>query len=95
MNLLASTKAVLARFTRVMEFCHDCGVTVEQVWTAPDVLWKRFSPDQGPRCIRCFDKRAQKAGVLLRWRPENTNPAKMTPPRYDDVYFDGLDRMEQ
>jgi len=68
-SLPAICKSLLARFLPVVEFCHDCGARVDQVWTADDDLWAVISPDAGPRCISCFDARAQAAGIFLRWKP--------------------------
>lgn len=68
---LARLKAWAARHMLVLEFCHDCGRHVVQIWTAADPLWARFTePRQYPLCIGCFDRRAQREGVLLRWVPQ-------------------------
>jgi hypothetical protein len=70
-SLLAFVKAGLARINTVVEFCHDCGVRQPIVWSAPDGLWLRLvGRSGGVLCPACFDRRAQQAGLLLRWRPE-------------------------
>ena len=71
MNLVARIKSLLARVTCVIEFCHDCGKRQPVVWTADDAVWAEFArPDNQPLCPDCFDKRADRAGVLLRWVPQ-------------------------
>ena len=70
MSLLARLKAVVAQFRIVFEFCHECGRKVEVVWTADDLLWEQLcGQSQVPLCVRCFDRRAERAELFLRWRP--------------------------
>ena len=70
MILIARLKSFVARFLLIREFCHDCGRKVEVVWTADDLLWEGLCGEsQASLCIRCFDRRAWRAGMLLRWRP--------------------------
>lgn len=62
---------------RLIEYCQDCGIHMPLVWWSPDDLWTRFTGHQpspgdnmpGALCPRCFDARATRAGVLLRWYP--------------------------
>lgn len=70
MNFFARVKSLAAKVMLVIEFCHDCGRRVDQVWTADDALWARLlGDDPGPRCIGCFNKRAFAAGLFVRWVP--------------------------
>jgi hypothetical protein len=66
-GIYARLKCWLSRRRALREFCHDCGFSVRQVWFVPDCIWGGFSPNSGPRCIACFDKRALSSGVLLMW----------------------------
>lgn len=66
---LATLKGLLAHVMLVHEYCHDCGRSVRQVWTAHDALWSRLVSGQGPRCIACFDRRATEDGRMIRWVP--------------------------
>lgn len=73
MSLVAHAKKVLCRFMVLSEFCDDCGRRVGQVWYVADDLWVRFGSWRHPYttngclCIRCFDRHAKRAGVLLHW----------------------------
>jgi hypothetical protein len=51
------------------ETCWFCGRPYP-LWWAPDDLWAEFSGNSGLCCPSCFDARAKKRGVWLRWRPE-------------------------
>lgn len=51
------------------EACNFCGRPY-MVWWAPNDLWERFAGDAGLCCPNCFDRRARRAGVILKWRPE-------------------------
>lgn len=68
-------KTLLAKVTLVIEFCRDCGAQQPVVWTAEDKLWVEVYGNQhdyvfaGVLCPSCFDKRAQKLGIYLRWVP--------------------------
>ncbi len=58
----------------LIEFCHDCGQRQPLVWWASELDWKTYGrTDSGILCPRCFDKRATKQGVLLRWTPQVVN----------------------
>ncbi len=66
------TRAVPTPDDPESEHCYDCGSAVSVVWTAPDHMWSTVTgrPDGGGLlCVRCFDKRAEQQGVLLRWVP--------------------------
>lgn len=52
-----------------LERCCDCGNGVGLVWTAPDELWSRLVSDQKSRCVKCFDRKAERQGIFIRWRP--------------------------
>lgn len=52
----------------LIEFCHTCGVRQPLVWHAADNLWVEVS-DKGVLCPKCFDKRADRLGILLMWTP--------------------------
>ncbi|HXI19139.1 MAG TPA: hypothetical protein VNM48_22465 [Chloroflexota bacterium] len=70
-NWLARIKSALAHVTVVIEFCDDCGRRQPLVWTADDAVWAEFAPpDGGVLCPECFDKRADRKGVMLRWVPK-------------------------
>lgn len=69
MNWLARVKTCLSRLTTVIEFCHDCGREQPVVWTADDALWAKLADGSNPLCPECFDKRAQRRGIFLRWVP--------------------------
>lgn len=63
-------KRMLARFTLVIEFCHDCGVRQPLVWRAADDLWLEVMGDPGGVvCPVCFTRRADALGISLDWRP--------------------------
>ena len=51
------------------EACWFCGRPY-MLWSAPDDLWAEFSGNSGLCCPACFDKRAERAGVALHWKPE-------------------------
>jgi len=51
------------------EACWFCGRPY-MLWYAPDDLWAEFSGNSGLCCPSCFDKRAERAGVALHWKPE-------------------------
>lgn len=51
------------------EGCWFCGRPY-MLWWAPDDLWVEFSGNSGLCCPACFDKRAERAGVTLHWKPE-------------------------
>jgi len=75
---LAWLKRRLCRHMLIIEFCRDCGRRVRHVWTAPDPLWialnksdyERDPSNFGALCLDCFDARARRAGLRLRWIPE-------------------------
>lgn len=79
--LICWLKTRLARWTTVIEFCHDCGVRQPLVWWADNSLWSEVTgakPVDGDNmpgilCPNCFDRRADKMGLLLFWRPEIEN----------------------
>jgi len=64
-------KRELAKRICIIEYCHICGRCVGQVWWADDDLWEELGClPIGILCIRCFNRRANARGYLLRWRPE-------------------------
>jgi len=74
MSVLLLLKRLICRLgfgDRLIEFCHACGREVEQVWRAPDSLWRSITgEEEGVRCVPCFDAECYARGCLLRWRPE-------------------------
>lgn len=62
-------KIWLAHHRLIIEFCHDCGRQQPLVWWTADQVWDEFAHGQEPLCPQCFDWRAEKVGVLLRWVP--------------------------
>ena len=52
------------------EQCQDCGGYNGLLWNAPDPLWKELVGRYGGLlCPRCFNARADKAGIQLKWTP--------------------------
>ena len=62
---------------RLIEYCEDCGARSPLVWWSPDDLWTELTGHRpaggdnmpGLLCPRCFDRRAQLRGIILRWHP--------------------------
>jgi len=72
LRVLAKRLTLLLPFTTVIEYCRECGCRQPLVWTASDPLWAVVSGNgdlSGVLCPRCFDRRAVKAGLFLRWIP--------------------------
>lgn len=59
------------RFTEQdSERCQDCGLMVGVWWSAADTLWAAVagrSDGSGVMCVGCFDVRASKRGLSIRW----------------------------
>jgi hypothetical protein len=56
----------------LIEYCDDCGIRVRLVWWADDALWHELTSathGEGVFCPRCFDRRAERRRILLRWTP--------------------------
>lgn len=73
LQIRCSIKWLFSRVTCIGEYCHDCGIKQSLVWRAPDCVWREISgkPDgSGVLCPQCFNRRAERAGILLMWRPE-------------------------
>lgn len=60
----------------LIEFCDDCGIKQPLVWRADNALWAEIigKPWDGGRegpggvlCPTCFDRRAERLGILLNW----------------------------
>lgn len=74
-KLLVAIKSLLARFTTIIEFCHDCGVKQPLVWHADNELWALVTDQPvdndmgGVLCPKCFDRRTRALGVHLYWVP--------------------------
>jgi hypothetical protein len=63
--LRASLDRHLLRYN--LEHCHRCGRRVSLIWWSV-VGWTNVVRDRGClRCIRCFDREAQAAGVWISW----------------------------
>ena len=56
----------------LIEFCYDCGRKQPVCWWSSNELWLQLNDGKhgGAFCPECFDKRAEKSGLLLRWKPE-------------------------
>ena len=67
MGLRARFKTWLARRMLIIEFCHDCGRKQPLIWSADDDLWAAVSDGIGVLCPACFDKRAVRKQILIRW----------------------------
>jgi hypothetical protein len=54
---------------RLIEFCQDCGRKQPLIWRADDALWLALNDNKagGVLCPQCFDDRATRKGMLLRW----------------------------
>ncbi len=53
-----------------MEHCQDCGKKYNTVYTVPDDVWEKITPEEGEDgflCIECADKRAYNIGVVFFW----------------------------
>ena len=51
------------------EACQFCG-RAYLLWHAPDALWMTVMGSKaGLSCPGCFDRRASRLGLVLRWRP--------------------------
>ena len=66
---LRTMKHYLAKVMCIIEYCDDCGIHMDLVWWADDSIWNELAPEGGCLCTRCFDRRASKKGILLRWMP--------------------------
>lgn len=61
----------------LVEYCEDCGIQQPLVWWSDNDLWEELTGYETPAgdnatgiiCPRCFDARAERAGILLRWYP--------------------------
>lgn len=59
----------------LIEYCRDCGVRQPVVWWSPNELWAELTGQPlaadmgGVLCPNCFDRRAEKHGIWLRWHP--------------------------
>lgn len=70
-------KSHWCRWTTITEYCHDCGVEQPLVWWAPNELWAEVMDETqvgienmpGVVCPKCFDRRADAKGLMLRWHP--------------------------
>jgi len=52
----------------ITEFCDRCGARQPLVWYTDDESWfTTTGQEEGVLCPRCFDERARKMGILLRW----------------------------
>lgn len=72
MKLMLWAKSLLQRLhlaSWLVEFCHDCGVRQPLVWWADDALYREICGGKGVLCPECFNKRAHRLGILLRWMP--------------------------
>ena len=68
--ILVWLKTLYAKFFCITEFCRDCGWQVGLVWTAKDETWHKVVGDESTiLCIDCFDRRAIKKELILRWVP--------------------------
>jgi hypothetical protein len=56
------------------ERCSFCGWKVGLVWWCDSTaLWERvtgFREGGGICCVKCFERRANKTGIALRWKPD-------------------------
>lgn len=69
-RLRIACKTWWAKHHLVIEFCHDCGRKQPLDWYAEDALWRSVTKQSsGVFCPECFDARARKLGLMLRWRP--------------------------
>jgi hypothetical protein len=54
----------------LIEYCDDCGIRQPLVWWCNDKqLWSEITGGVGTHCPKCFDARAAKLGIHLRWYP--------------------------
>ena len=70
-------KSKLARYLTVIEFCHDCGREQPVIWWCEsNELWAEVAGQDyvekpyyagGILCPKCFERRARKKGILIRW----------------------------
>lgn len=68
--LRIALRTLAMRVMLIPEWCRDCGRTIQHTWNAPNRLWVDvMGENAGPRCIRCFDKRARRRGWWLIWEP--------------------------
>jgi hypothetical protein len=71
MRILAWIKKQLVKIVLLTEFCHDCGVEQPLVWwCSSDDLWREvtgYTKGNGILCPKCFDKRAEKKKISIRW----------------------------
>ena len=61
----------------LIEYCNDCGVRQPiSWWCADEALWLTINgSSSGALCPQCFDKRAARLGIYIRWHPEDVTPA--------------------
>jgi hypothetical protein len=70
MRIRVTFKKWLSRRRLIVEFCKDCGRRQPLVWWADDALWLEVMGSiGGVACPECFDRRALRAGISLRWQP--------------------------
>jgi hypothetical protein len=55
----------------LIEYCGFCGVRQPLAWWVEDDIYKKVDPDNRTPCPSCFDKRATKLGLFLRWYPKD------------------------
>lgn len=53
------------------ELCYDCGRPYSLWWCDVPGLWSRVTgyADNGLCCPRCFERRAERIGIVVEWRP--------------------------
>lgn len=53
------------------ELCYDCGRPYELWWCTSSELWSRVTgyATNGLCCPRCFDRRAERHGIVIEWNP--------------------------
>lgn len=59
------------------ESCYYCGKRYFLWWCNDDKLWEKVAGKSGLCCPDCFDKRASKLEITLRWSPVELAPNKL------------------
>lgn len=54
----------------LIEYCEDCGMRQPIVWWSDDDLWQKVAGATNVLCPECFDRRAQRLGLGIRWFPQ-------------------------
>lgn len=51
----------------LIEYCGFCGIRQPLVWWTDDATYKKVDPGNHTPCPDCFNRRALKEGMFLRW----------------------------